>query len=132
MVAGHLLEHPDERLADRLALRSGIDHVVERVEEPVGRLHVHQVDVELAPEGVLDLVGLAQPQQAGVDEDAGQLVADRFVHERGRHRRVDAAREPAQHPLAADRGPHLGDGLLDDRHLRPRWAGSRRRRRGTP
>ena len=38
---------------------------------------------------------LALAQQAVVDEDAVQLVADRAVHERGRHRRVDAAREPA-------------------------------------
>jgi hypothetical protein len=33
-----------------------------------------------------DLLGLAQPQEAVVDEDAGQLVADRLVDQHRRHR----------------------------------------------
>jgi hypothetical protein len=37
-----------------------------------------------------------------VDEHAGELVADRLVHERGGDRGVDAAGEPADHPLVAD------------------------------
>ena len=94
-----------------LRFRSGIDDVVERVEEPVGRLHVDEVDVELAAERLLDLVGLAQPQQPGVDEHAGELVADRLVHQRGRDRGVDAARQPADDPLVADLGADLVDRL---------------------
>jgi len=39
----------------------------------------------------LDLLGLAGPQQPVVDEHAGELIADRALHEGGRHRRVDAA-----------------------------------------
>ena len=57
--------------------------------------------------------------EAGVDEDARELVADGLVHEGGGHRRVDAARQPAQHPLLAHLGPdllHLG---LDDRRHGP-------------
>ena len=119
-VARDLLEHPDERLADDLALPLGLDDVVERAEEPVGRLHVHEVDLELAPERLLHLLGLAEPQQAGVDEHARELVADRLVHERGRDRGVDAARQPADHPLVADLRADLVDGLLDDRRVRPR------------
>ena len=86
-------EHADEQLADDLALALGVDHVVERAEEAVARLHVHEVDLELAPERVLDLVGLVAAQQPGVDEHARELVADRLVHERGRDRGVDPARE---------------------------------------
>ena len=115
-----LLEHADERLADDLALALGVGDVVERAEEPVGRLHVDQVDVELAAERLLDLLGLALAQQTGVDEHARELVADRLVHERGGDRRVDAAGETADHPLAADLRPDLGDRLLDDRGVRPR------------
>ena len=54
------------------------------------------------------LLGLALAQQAVVDEDAGELVAHGPVNQRRRHRRVDAARQAAEHPPVA----HLGaDGL---------------------
>ena len=108
-VARDLLEHADERLADDLALALRLLDVVERVEEAVGRLHVHEVDGELAAERLLHLLGLAQAQQPGVDEHARELVADRLVHERGGDRGVDAARQPADHPLVADLGAHLVD-----------------------
>ena len=72
-------------------------------------LHVHEVDGELSAERLLDLLGLAGPHQAGVDEHAGELVTDRLVHEGGGDRRVDAAGERAEHPalpdLGADRSP---------------------------
>ena len=41
--------------------------------------------------------GLLAAQQAVIDEDAGELVADGAVDERGRHRRVHAAGEGADH-----------------------------------
>ncbi|HEX6986343.1 MAG TPA: hypothetical protein VF170_13255, partial [Planctomycetaceae bacterium] len=46
---------------------------------------------EPVPEGLDDLLGLALAEQAVVDEDAGELVADRLVDERCGRRRVDAA-----------------------------------------
>ena len=119
-VARGLLEHADERLADDLALLLGLDDVVERAEEAVGRLHVHEVDGELAAEGLLHLLGFVEPQQPGVDEHARELVADRLVHERGRDRGVDAAGESADHPFRADLRAHLVDRLLDDRRVGPR------------
>ena len=64
--------------------------------------HVHQVHPEVGPEGLLHLLRLAGPQQAVVDEHAGQLIADRPVDQGGGHRRVHPAGEPAQHPLPAD------------------------------
>ena len=91
VVDGDLLEDADERLADDLALALGVGDVVERLDEPVGRLHVHEIDLELAPERLLHLLGLVHPQQAGVDEDAREPVAHRLVHEGGGDGRVDAA-----------------------------------------
>ncbi len=85
-----LLEHPDEQLADLLALGLRIDDVVEGFEEPVPRFRVNELDVELITERALNLFGLAVTHQAGVDEDAGELIADRFVHERGGDGRVDS------------------------------------------
>ena len=49
------------------------------------------------------------PHQPVIDEHAGQLLADRLVDQHRRHRRIDAAREPADHPPAADLRADLGD-----------------------
>ena len=52
-----------------------------------------------------DLLGLARPQQAVVDEDAGELVADGAVHQRRRDRAIDAAGEAADDAPVADLRP---------------------------
>ena len=88
-------EHTDEELADDLALAFRVDDVVERVEETILRLHVHELDFELLAEGLLDLLRFAEPQQSGVDEDADELIADRLVHDRGGNRGVDSAGQAA-------------------------------------
>ena len=119
-VARDLLEDPDEQLADALALDLGVDHAGERLEEPIRRLHVDELDVELAAEGVLDLLALAFAHEPGVDVDAGQLVADGLVHEGGGHRGVDPARQRAEHPVGAHLGADARDLVLDDRDVRPR------------
>ena len=102
-------EHADEQLADDLALALGVDHVVERAEEAVAGLHVHEIDRELAAERVFHLLGLVAAQQTGVDEHTRELVADRLVHERGRDRRVDTTRQPADHALGSDLRADLVD-----------------------
>ena len=52
---------------------------------------------EVRPERALDLLALVQPQQPVVDEHAGELIADRAMDERRRDRRIDAARQAADH-----------------------------------
>ena len=54
---------------------------------------VDERHVEVAAEGLHHLLRLVLAQQAVVDEDARELVADGLVHEERRDRRVDAARE---------------------------------------
>ena len=49
-----------------------------------------------------------------VDVDAGQPVADGALHDRRRHRGVDAARQRADRPAVADLGTDRLDLLLDD------------------
>ena len=88
-----------------LRLASGSVTPSRTPEEAVGRLHVDEVDVELAAEGLLDLVGLARAHEPGVDEDTGELVADGPVHEGGGHGRVDATGQGAQHPARCPPGP---------------------------
>ena len=91
--------------------------------------------VQLRPGGghevLLHLLGLARPQQAVVDEHAGQLVADRPLDQRGRDRRVDAAGQPADHPPVADLLTDRRDLLVDDVGDRPARGDARRRRTGS-
>jgi hypothetical protein len=56
-----------------------------------------------------DLFGLAQPHEAVVDEDAGQLLADGLVDQHRGDRAVDAAGEAADRPSANDLLADLGD-----------------------
>ncbi len=98
-----LLEDADELLADDLALLLRVGNAGEPREEPLLRLHVDERDVEVAAEGLDDLLRLVLAQQAVVDEDARELVADRLVHEERSDGRVDPAGERAQHALRADR-----------------------------
>ena len=120
MLDGHLFEHSDERLTDDLALLLRVGHAGEQLEEAIAFLHVHEVDLELAPERLLDLLGFPEAKEPGVDEHAGELVADGAVHERRGDGRVDATRQTAQHPLRADLRADLVDGLFDDAGLGPR------------
>ncbi|MNX29261.1 hypothetical protein D3C86_593940 [compost metagenome] len=55
-----------------------------------------------------------QTQQAVVDEDAGQLVADGFVQQRSNYRRVNAAGQTQQHVVGADLCADVGDGVFSD------------------
>src|SRR4051812_12388871 len=113
-LTGSLLEDPDELTADDLALLLRVGDAGESVHEAVGRVH----DLELHPgdgdEIALDLFGLARPQQAVVDEDAGQLIADGALHERGGHRRVDPAGQAADHAGVAHLRAYPFDLLVDD------------------
>ena len=81
--------------------------------------------MEVLAERLHDLMRLVLAQEPVVDEDAGQLVADGTVDEQRRDRRVDAARQPAEHALRADLRADPLHLLVDDRSRRP--AGRRSR-----
>ena len=83
----------------------GVGDARQPLEEPVGGPDVDQLDALVAPEGLDDLLALVLAHQAGVDEHAGELGADGLVHQRGGHRRVDPAREPADGPARRRPGP---------------------------
>ena len=109
-----LLEDGDEGLADPLALGLGIVDAGEFLEEAVAGAGDAQVHVHVAVEGVDDLLGLAEAHQAVVDVDAGQLIADGSVDERGGDGGIDAAGESADHVVGADLVADLGDGFGDE------------------
>ena len=85
-----------------LRLASGSALAGERGEEALARVDVHERDVVVAAEQRDDLLGLVLAQQAVVDEDAGELVADRLVDQHRRHRGIDAAGQPADDAAVAD------------------------------
>ena len=106
---GLLVEHVDEHGADGLALGFGIALAGERLQEALAGVDVHERNVEVAAEQRDDLLGLVEAQQAVVDEDAGELVADRLVDQHGGDRAVDAAGQAADDAALADLGADLGD-----------------------
>ena len=87
------LERLDEQAADDLALLLGVVDAVQLAEEQLGGIDVHERDVERAAEQLDDLVGLVQAHQAVVDEDAGELVADRLVDQLRRRPRCRRRRK---------------------------------------
>ena len=100
-LVGLRLEHVDEQFADHLALDFGVGDALQRVEEPRRRIDRDQRNVVMAAEQLLDLLRLALAQQAVIDEDAGELVADRLVDQERRDGRIDPARQSADHPPVA-------------------------------
>ncbi len=87
-------------------------------QEPLLGVDVDQRDPE-ALERLDHLLGLVQPHQAVIDEDAGQLLPHRAVDEQRRDRGVDAAGEAADHPALADLGADRGHLFGDHRLRRP-------------
>ena len=69
--------------------------------------------------GLDHLLGLVLAQQAVVDEDAGELIANSAVDERRSGRGVDASREAADHSAVTDLGAHRRNLLVDNRGRRP-------------
>jgi len=92
----------------------------QRAEEPLlGPDHV-QVGLEMVGKLADDRFGLALAQQPVVDQDAGELPRDGLGQKRGGHRRVDPAREPADHPIVPHAAAHRFDRLLGEMPQAPR------------
>ena len=115
-----VLEDIDERMTDTAPLLLGVLDAAQLPEEARSRIDHAQVEPEVRPERPLDLLPLVQPQQAVVHEDAREAVADRAVHQRGRHGRIHTAGKSADRLLGrthelAD-APHL---VVDEVARRP-------------
>src|SRR5262249_11950941 len=105
-------EHVDEESADYLALLLRLGDAGQAFEEQTGRVPMDERDVVVVTEQRHHLLALALAQQPVVDEDAVQLVADRFVNKHGSNRGIDAAREAADHAALADLLADARDRLL--------------------
>ncbi len=92
---------------------------MEPCEETLLRVDVDERHMEVSAERLDDLHRLVLPQQAMVDEDAGELVADRLVDEQRGDGRVDPAGETADDAFVTDLGADPLDLLLDHGGRRP-------------
>ncbi len=87
---GLALEDVHELAADDLALLLRIGHAGELAHEDLGRVDVHHAHAEVALESVEHLLGLAEAQQAVIDEHAREPLADRLVDQRRSDRGIHA------------------------------------------
>ena len=93
---------------------SGSSTPARRREEPLPGVDHHQLHAQVLGEGRAQQLRLALAHQPVVDVDAGQLVADRPMHERRGHRRVHAAGQRAD-----DRPSPIRCAARDVGHCRP-------------
>src|SRR4028119_356473 len=109
-----LLEGADKLLADNLALRLGVCHPGELVQETPLGVYAHERHLGVLPERLDHLLGLVLAQEPVVHKDARKVVPDGPVDEHGRRRGVDPAGEAADGPPVADLPPYPLDGVGDD------------------
>ena len=100
-----VVEDVDERGADGLALGSGSVTPSSASRNSGAGVAVDERDVVVVAEQVDHLLGLALAQQAGVDEDAGELVADGPCSRSGGDGGIDAAGEAADDAGRSRPGP---------------------------
>ena len=96
-----------------LRLRSGSVTPLSRGKKQFRGVLVLQLDFEMPPENLLHHFRLARAQQAVVDENAGELVADGLVQQRRRDAGIHAAAQAENHLFLADLRADFLDGLLD-------------------
>ena len=108
-LVGLALEDFDKFAADDLALLFRIVRALQMRQKGFRRIDVNDLDAEVAREGLHHLLRLVQPQQAVVDEHAGELIADRPMDERRRNRRIHAARQAENDFLVTDLLADAGD-----------------------
>ena len=113
-----VVEDVDERGANDLALLLGVSDAGEPREEDVGRIDMVHGQRQLLV-ARHHLLGLVQAQQAVVDEDALQAIANRAVDDRRRDGRVDAARQATNDTAVAHLGCDAGGRLINERRRGP-------------
>ena len=80
-------------------------------QELLAGVHPDHLDVQPAGEHRHHRIAFVQAQQAVIDKDAGQLIADSAVDQGRSHRRINAAGQAEDHLFVADLLADLGDRL---------------------
>ncbi len=109
---GVFLEHVDEQTANDLALGFGVADAVKFAQKQLGFVGMDHFEVHMVAEHADNLFGLVQAQQTVVNENAGQLIANRFVQQCGSDRRINAAGQRTDHMGVAHLFPDRFDRLF--------------------
>ena len=99
---GFLFENAHKLGTDDLAFEFRLDNAFRLVEEALLGVHADKIDAELALEHLLDLLTFVEAHIAVIDENAGELLADRLLEKNGADGAVDAAGHGEKHFLVAD------------------------------
>ena len=118
-LAGGVLEDADKGLADDPALPLGVGDALEGREELRPGFDHLQADPHVLAEGALHVQALVHPHEAGVHEDAGELVAHGPVHQRRGHRGIHPAGEAAEDLLCPHGAPDALHGFGHEGAGRP-------------
>src|SRR5258706_6326931 len=97
------LEDLDELPADDLALALRVGDALEPGQEALPRVDEQHLEAHPLGEALAYLGRLVLAQQAVVDEDTREAIADGLVDEKGGHGGVDTPGKRADHPAAAHR-----------------------------
>ncbi len=89
---GFFLKDIDELAADEFALFLRVGFARETGHEAFLGIDHDERNVVMVAEQCFDLLALVHAEQAVVDKDAGQLLANRFVNKDRRDRAIDPAR----------------------------------------
>ena len=106
----------DKFFADDLALSLGIGDALKLGVEGFVGIYADEVEVVGAAfaKYCRHFVGFVFPQEAVIDENAGELTADGFGEENRRHRGIDAAGEGAEGPPGANLCFEISDGTVNE------------------
>ena len=88
---GFALENLHEYATDDFAFFLGVGHALELAQEFFARIDMNDLHVHVLAEHLHHLPALVEPQQAGIDENTGELVANRFLDERSGDARIDTS-----------------------------------------
>ena len=107
------LESMDEFCTDGLTFLFRFGDAFQKRHEVLGCIDVYQLHVEFVRKGIDDLFCFAEAQEAVVDENAGQLIANGFVYEDRCDRGIDAAGEGADDIVISDFFTDIFDSDVD-------------------
>ena len=113
-ISGGLFKNTDELRADDLALLLRIGNPLELAKEATGSIDDLEADLEITPEEFVYRIPLAEAQEAVVNKDAGELVTDRLVNERGRHGGIDPSAQAQNDTAITDLIADLGADALNE------------------
>ena len=94
---GFFLENFDEGIANGFSFLFRVGDAFKFSQEFVGSIDDIEVDAEVVAKRAFHFIFFAGPQKSVVDEQAVQVVADGFVNQHRRNRRIDAATQSANY-----------------------------------